>query len=97
MNLLPLLTKKMNGQMRLAGRCCAEGRFNNFSLNGARGKPGNFFVLRAPGIAQMLVRQNADVVLVTRHFRARRPVQELDGSERGRLDQTARRVEQECQ
>jgi hypothetical protein len=65
-------------------------------LNGAR-KPGNFFAPDPLGIGGMLAREDVDVVPVTRHFRFRRPVEELDGSERGRLDQTASKVEQECQ
>ncbi|MFZ3214337.1 MAG: glycosyltransferase family 4 protein [Terriglobales bacterium] len=33
-------------------------------LKGAGGKPGNFFALRAPGMAQILARENLDAVLV---------------------------------
>lgn len=40
-------------------------------LNSSRGKPGNFFGTRAPGITQMLVRENVDVVLVNGwHYQA---------------------------
>jgi len=40
-------------------------------LNGGSGKPGSFFSLRAPGMAQMLGRENFDAVLVNGwHYRA---------------------------
>jgi len=40
-------------------------------LDGGGGKRGNFFAVRAPGIAQMLTRENFDVVLVNGwHYRA---------------------------